>query len=182
MEGALTPKQSPMSLRRSLWYRWGLAITPLWSIAGDVSSNSCTSTPTPFQYANCHRMQLLNAIALLVSYFKLCNLPLKFMLRWRLLHQLSISYSSLPPLQWHRESLWDVLCHSNHHWALQDRGSGGHLPGGEGSQGAETRSHPQCGKCTLQGWPYIRSSFGNAWYHVLMWGTELECTPFTNKL
>ena len=33
-------------------------------------------------------------------------------------------------LQWHSDSQWNVLCHSHHHWEMQDRGSGGCVPGG----------------------------------------------------
>jgi len=49
-------------------------------------------------------------------------------------------------LQWHSEPLWHVLCHSHYHWTVQDWGSGGCLPGGEGPQGAETWSCAHCGK------------------------------------
>ena len=50
------------------------------------------------------------------------------------------------PLQWYSDSQWNVLCHCNHHWEMQDRGSGGCVPGRQGSTSTETRGCAHCGE------------------------------------
>ena len=42
-------------------------------------------------------------------------------------------------LQWHCQQVRNVLCHSYHHWPLQEWECGGCLPGGEGSAYSEAR-------------------------------------------
>ena len=52
------------------------------------------------------------------------------------------------PLQWYSDSQWNVLCHCNHHWEVQDRGSRGYVPGRQGSASMETRGCSHCGEWT----------------------------------
>ena len=53
-----------------------------------------------------------------------------------------------PPLilQWHCQQVRNVLCHSYHHWPLQEWECGGCLPGGEGSAYSEARACSDSGE------------------------------------
>ena len=72
------------------------------------------------------------------------------------------------PLQWHSDLQWNVLCHCNHHWKMQDRGSGGCVPGGQGSTSAETRSCAHCGELKEK--------------KQSLWKKFMDVTPFTCRM
>ena len=73
-------------------------------------------------------------------------LPVSVTLHTITYHTLVTLHTPLFFSQWHCHSFWYVLLHSNDHWSLQDRGSCGCVPGGEGSQSVQTRGCPLSGE------------------------------------
>ena len=82
------------------------------------------------------------------------NKPVVVHCRWAAFHwSMFISYPASHPytllLQWHCQQVRDVLCHSYHHWPLQDWKCGGCVPGGKGSAYSKTGTCSNSGEYTM---------------------------------
>ena len=76
--------------------------------------------------------------------------------------------------QWHCQQVRDVLCHSYHHWSLQDWECGGCVPGGEGPAYPEARSCSHSGEYHITQTSYhstwVTISFTTGSVPVRVWG------------
>ena len=82
--------------------------------------------------------------------------------------------------QWHCQQVRDVLCHSYHHWSLQDWECGGCVPGGEGPAYPEARSCSHSGEYHIAQTMHssLFESFTTGAVPVCVWG----CTQIPGVL